>query len=298
MLFRRFSPSRLKSCWWHLILYAKEICVRNAGKDVGSALPGSSVLCGTSLQHDRFDLPSAKGSYFLFKHSRISKAAEMQFPSFPAAWGHAVERKTRVTAWKKGRAGNHWASATGPLVYEKEISCFDFCSLPSLGIVPKQSWGMDKQSWHWSLEIKALPQKQSFSSCRFSKQKQGILFSFLKRKVNKIVPGMNLHLTPSFDHSILMGLSAQDNFRPTPMCSQSHPLFYIAVLGLSHFSWCLAGTRGTSFAATCSKMTAPNWASQRYILLHINKKIPRSRLWSSQFSSCITIRLNYSFRYL
>lgn len=68
---------------------------------------------------------------------------------------------------------------------------------------------------------------------------------------------MNLHLTP-YNHYTLMGLSAQDNFRPTPVGTQLHPLFYIPVLGWSHFSQCLAGTRGTSFAATCSKMTAPH----------------------------------------
>lgn len=135
---------------------------------------------------------------------------------------------------------------------------------------------MDKKSWHWSAEIKALPQKQSYSSCQFSKQKQGILFSFLKRKVNKILPGSYLLLTP-YNHSILMGLSVQDNLRPTPVGTQLHPLFYIPILGLSCFSQCLAGSRGTSFAATCSKMTAPNWASQHYMLLHTKKKIPRSR---------------------
>lgn len=80
------------------MLYAKEICIGNAGKDIGSALPSSSVLYGTSLEHDRFDLPSAKGSYLLFKHSRISKAAEFQFLPFPPAWSHAVERKTKVIA--------------------------------------------------------------------------------------------------------------------------------------------------------------------------------------------------------
>lgn len=68
---------------------------------------------------------------------------------------------------------------------------------------------------------------------------------------------MNLHLAP-YNHSILMGLSAHNNFRPTPVGTQSHPLFYIAILGLSHFSQCLAGSRATSFAATCPKMTAPN----------------------------------------
>lgn len=61
------------------MLNAKEICIGNAGKDSGPALPTSSVVYGTSLEHDRFDLPSATGSYLLFKHSRISKAAEMQF---------------------------------------------------------------------------------------------------------------------------------------------------------------------------------------------------------------------------
>lgn len=91
------------------------------GRTLAQLLPSSSVLYGTFLEHDRFDISSDKGSYLLFKHSSISKAAEMQLLPFPAAWSHAVERKTRVIAWKKGSTGNHWASRTRPLVYEKEI---------------------------------------------------------------------------------------------------------------------------------------------------------------------------------
>lgn len=60
---------------------------------------------------------------------------------------------------------------------------------------------MHKELWQWSLEIKALFQKQSISSCQDSKQKQGF-FSFLKRQAQKI-SDVNLLLTP-YNQSTLM----------------------------------------------------------------------------------------------
>ena len=67
--------------------------------------------------------------------------------------------------------------------------------------------------------------KQSFSSCQFSKQKWGLFFCFLKRQVQKIVPGMNLRLTP-YNHSTFMWLSPQEDFKPTPIAAPSHPQFW------------------------------------------------------------------------
>lgn len=86
---------------------------------------------------------------------------------------------------------------------------------------------MHKQSWQWSQEIKVLFQKQSLPTWQLSEQKQNLL-SFLKRQVQKTVTGMNLHLTPH-NHSTLMWLGPQEDFEPTPVAAQSHPLVYVTI---------------------------------------------------------------------